>query len=272
MYLVADIGGTKTRIAVSNDAESLSEPRIIDTPKDYASCVGMLTEAARQMGEGEKIEAAAVDISGVITGDRRRVARSLHLSFLAERELAGDLERELGGANVVLSNDVEQVGMGEAVYGAGRGASIVVYITVSTGVNGVRVVNGIIEPSASGFEIGGQYIGLGPVPTTLEDVISGHAVTEKYGKQPWEIEKDSHVWEELSLVTAYGVHNTILHWSPNRVVLGGSMFKEVGISVERVAAHVREVMKKFPDVPEIVHSSLGDVGGLWGGLAILKRR
>lgn len=29
-------------------------------------------------------------------------------------------------------------------------------------------------------------------------------------------------------------------------------------------------MRKFPTVPEIVHSSLGDVGGLWGGMVVLK--
>jgi len=79
------------------------------------------------------------------------------------------------------------------------------------------------------------------------------------------------VWEELAQLFAYGLHNTILHWSPDRVVLGGSMFNEVGISVERVRAHVAEIMRKFPEVPEIVHSQLGDIGGLWGGVARLKQ-
>jgi hypothetical protein len=49
------------------------------------------------------------------------------------------------------------------------------------------------------------------------------------------------------------------------------MFNEVGISVERVRVHVGEIMRKFPAVPEIVHSKLGDVGGLWGGVARLKQ-
>jgi len=50
------------------------------------------------------------------------------------------------------------------------------------------------------------------------------------------------------------------------------MFNEIGIKVDRVAAHVAEILKKFPVAPNIVHSSLGDVGGLWGGLALLRQR
>jgi hypothetical protein len=50
------------------------------------------------------------------------------------------------------------------------------------------------------------------------------------------------------------------------------MFNEVGISVQKVAENVEKVMRKFPEVPEIVHSSLGDLGGLWGALVLLRQR
>ena len=50
------------------------------------------------------------------------------------------------------------------------------------------------------------------------------------------------------------------------------MFNEVGISVPSVERHVKEIMVKFPVVPEIVHSALGDVGGLHGGLELLRQR
>ena len=79
------------------------------------------------------------------------------------------------------------------------------------------------------------------------------------------------MWEELARHTAIGVHNSILHWSPDRVVLGGSMFNEIGIPVERVKFHLQGIMRAFRAIPEIVHSQLGDVGGLWGGMARLKQ-
>jgi hypothetical protein len=49
------------------------------------------------------------------------------------------------------------------------------------------------------------------------------------------------------------------------------MFNDIGIPVDRVKFHVAEIMRKFPSVPEIVHSQLGDLGGLWGGIARLKQ-
>jgi predicted NBD/HSP70 family sugar kinase len=107
---------------------------------------------------------------------------------------------------------------------------------------------------------------------TLEDMVSGTAVQKAFNMKPKDLGADNPVWEELAQIFAYGLHNTIVHWSPNRVVLGGSMFNDIGISVPSVEKHVKEIMKKFPVVPEIMHSKLGDVGGLHGGLELLRQK
>lgn len=268
MYIVADIGGTKMRIARSRDRSAFDEPVILDTPSEYEAGLALLSDTARAVTKGEKIEALVAGVPGALSDDKRKLIGARHLPLWKGRELAGDLERMLS-AKVLLENDTAQVGLGEAIYGAGKGASVVVYITVSTGVNGVRIVDGVIDRGRS--EMGGQYLQVDDSPRSLEDMISGSAISEKYGVHPREIEKDSPVWEDLARITAFGVHNTILHWSPDRVVLGGSMFNEIGIPVERVRAHVAEIMRKFPTVPEIVHSALTDRGGLWGGLVHLKQ-
>jgi predicted NBD/HSP70 family sugar kinase len=272
MYIVADIGGTKTRVAGSRDLEKFDEPVIIDTIQEYDQGINALADAITKALAGEKIEEIAIAMAGILSHDKRMVTGARHLPFWRSHDIVGDLERKFN-TKVHMENDTAQVGLGEAVFGAGRGVQIAVYITVSTGVNGVRVVDGKIEPAALGFEIGAQYLSMGDDPRSLEDLISGKAISEKYAvASPKMIAADSPVWEELAEYCAYGVHNTILHWSPHRVVLGGSMFNEIGIKVDRVQAHVHHLMRKFPEVPEIVHSSLGDLGGLWGGLAILKSK
>jgi predicted NBD/HSP70 family sugar kinase len=272
MYIVADIGGTKTRIAKSKDLKSFEEPIIIDTLQDYEKGVEEVSNVITKVASNETIDAIAVAMAGVLSHDKRMVSGARHLPFWRSHDIVGELEKKFN-TKVYMENDTAQVGLGEAVFGAGEGAEIVVYITVSTGVNGVRIVSGEIEPAVLGFEIGGQYLSMGDVPRSLEDLISGKAISEKYAvASPKMIAIDSPVWEELAEYCAYGVHNTILHWSPSRVVLGGSMFNEIGIKVDRVQAHVQRLMKKFPEVPEIVHSRLGDLGGLWGGLRILQSR
>src|SRR6185503_10097023 len=105
------------------------------------------------------------------------------------KPLADDLEA-LFHAPAYLENDTAIVGLGEAVYGAGKGVQIVVYVTVSTGVNGVRVVDGMIEKSRQGFEIGGQYLSMNP-QHTLEELVSGTAVTERFGSHPKDLGKDN---------------------------------------------------------------------------------
>lgn len=269
MHIVADIGGTKTRIARSDDLEKIGDPLIFDTEQSYERGVATLVESVKRLAGNDHIDAISIGITGSISSDHKMPLTTPHLPGWRGRPLARELEASLG-TSVSLINDTAQVGLGEALFGAGRGADIVVYVTVSTGVNGVRIVGGKADVSAQGFEIGGQYLTIDGTRKTLEELVSGRGVEERYGVHPKLIENVSPVWEELAEVFAVGLHNTILHWSPDRVVLGGSMFNEIGIPVERVRAHVSDIMVKFTSVPDIVHSSLGEFGGLWGGLVRLK--
>ena len=270
MNIVADIGGTKMRIAACIDSEHLGEPIILDTPQSYADAITAFVSSVRNLLGDEQIGAIAVGVPAVLSQDKRSILRSEHLSGWVGHPLVADLEQNLS-TTVYLENDTALVGLGEAVYGAGRGSSILTYVTVSTGVNGVRIINGAIDQSTLGFEIGGQYLSIDAVPKTFEQLVSGSAIHEKYGVHPRDLGLESPVWEDLARITAFGIHNTIAHWSPDRVVLGGSMFNEIGISVDRVRAHLETIMKKFPSIPEIVHSSLHDTGGLYGGMARLGK-
>ena len=183
------------------------------------------------------------------------------------------------GCTIFVENDTAIVGLGEAVAGSGKGYPICVYMTVSTGVGGVRIVNGQIDTSALGFEPGHQIIdaGRGLQANTvggdgldLEGIISGTAVTKRYGKKPFEI-TDEAFWDEMARLLAYGLNNTIVHWSPDIVVIGGSMMKKVGIPVERVRAHLKGILHIYPELPLIEHSALGDIGGLHGALHYVKQ-
>lgn len=270
MYIVIDIGATKTRVAGSEDLKSFTDPAILDTSPMYEDGLRAVVDAARKIAGGEKIEAVAAGVPVVLSRDKRTLLKATNIPLWDNHMFAEDLEMALG-TRAILDNDAALVGLGEAAFGAGVGAEIVVYITISTGVNGVRIVNGVIDPSAQGFEIHYQYITLGDTLEKWGDLISGRAIEKKFGKHPRELGKDNPVWEELARIAAIGVNNSIVHWSPDRVVIGGSMTNEVGISVDRIRTYVEQNMKAYPKTPEIVHSKLGDLGGLWGGLARLRQ-
>lgn len=240
------------RFAQSRELARFGEPVILDTPREYAELIERLVAAVRRAAGEEEIEGIAI-------------GKPLWKKW---PDFRGDVAEAID-APVLFENDTALVGLGEVHFGAGRGSEICAYITVSTGVNGARIVDGHVDRSMQGFEIGGMYMN---AEDTLESLVSGTAIRERFGvSSPKDLGAGHEVWEELAATLAFGVHNTILHWSPDRVVLGGSMFNEIGISVERVGDHVESLMEKFPYVPHIVHSALGDLGGLFGGMALLRQ-
>lgn len=269
MKILADIGGTKTRIAGTNDLLGFSVPVIYDTPQIYSDGVAAFIKNAKEIAGTEIIDGVQIGIRGKITKERGSMTDTV-LHDWSEKPLAHDIATTLQ-AQVELENDCAQVALGEAYFGAGKGVSILAYISVSTGVNGCRIVDGHVDRAVQGFEIGGQYLNIDPT-ITFEDMISGTAVQNQFKMHPKDLGKDNPLWIELAELCAYGVHNTILHWSPERVVMGGSMMNEIGISVPLVSENVKKMLKKFPVAPEIVHSSLGDLGGLWGALVLLRQR
>lgn len=277
MYLLFDIGGTKMRIAASEDGVGFEEPMIIQTPELYADGIMAFKRLADEVLRGRKAKAIAGGIAGPFSERKASLVGSPNLGNWIGKPFRQDLEA-LFGAPVYTENDSAMVGLGEAVYGAGRGFDIVAYITVSTGVGGVRIVKGAIDEKTVGFEPGHQIIDADRtmVPDAdgpyLGGIISGKAVAKRAGKSPKEI-SDAAFWDETAKYLAYGLNNTVVHWSPDVVVLGGSMIMgNPAIPVDRVEAHLKDILKIFPELPVIRKSELGDVGGLWGALDYIAKQ
>lgn len=277
MYLVFDIGGTHMRVAYAKDGTTFGKPLVGPTPASFAAGMKQLTELGRRAANGGVIRGIAGGIAGPLDKKKTALVNSPNLAGWVGKPFKKTLKRTFG-ASVFLENDTAFVGLGEAVAGAGKGMRIVAYVTVSTGVNGVKIVDGRIDENAFGFEIGHQVVASGDercpscnAPGHLESYISGAAMRKRYGTPPREI-TDEAVWEEAARMLAIGLNNTIVHWSPEVVILGGSMMKHPGIPLPRVKAHVQNMLTIFPKLPAIVPAALKDHGGLYGALAFLKQR
>ncbi|MDD4988914.1 MAG: ROK family protein [Candidatus Pacebacteria bacterium] len=270
MYIVFDIGGTHMRIAGSKNGRELLPPVIVDTPKDFSKMGDLFKSAVGQISNGEKVLAVAGGIAGEFDEKHESLLFSPNLSDWVGKPLHGTIA-DITKSFVFIENDTAMVGLGEAHEGAGRGFPIVVYITISTGVGGARIVDGKIDRTHFNSEPGHQIMDLAS-KATLEDLVSGKAIGKKYGKHPGDI-TDPAVWEDLEKISAVGIYNSILHWSPDAVVLGGSMIvKQVGIKAENVAKHIEAMLKAFPVAPKIIKAELADSGGLIGSLAYLREK
>ena len=264
MILVFDLGATNTRIALSSDGVHLDKTIIVPTD---TSSEGPKTfiEAARSFVGKTKLQHIAGGIAGTIDRKAGILIESPNLPNWTDVHMGSLLEKAFG-VGPHLENDVALVGLGEVIANSRRG--ITVYVTVSTGVNGARFVDGKIDRSTYGFEAGRELI---PTATgelkSLEELISGHALQERYGRLPSTID-DPLVWDAEAGYLALGLYNMMLMWSPKTIILGGSMMRD--INIELVEQKMAQLPKVFPELPELRKAELGSLGGLYGGLELMR--
>lgn len=264
MYLLVDIGGTNTRVAVARNRESFSKSILLSTPQLFDEGIRQIQEAANKLVEKkDELKGVIVGVAGPVNRDGSRLMNAPNLRDWVNQPLQERIKEALS-ASVVVVNDTDLVGLGEAHFGAGRERRIVAYITVSTGIGGSRIVDGKVDAYSLGFEPGHQILDM---KNSLEDLASGASLFRTHGVAPADIH-DEAVWEEEARILAYGVHNTIVFWSPDVVVLGGSLMKK--ISIERVNAYAEDFLQIFPECPPIVAGELGNEGGLWGALSLTE--
>ena len=267
MIIVADIGGSRMRIAVSDAPDSFEEPVIVATPASFDEAVATFAETVRDLAQGRPVTGGTVGVPGLLSPDRQTLLRAPNLPDWAGRNVVEAFSQAVG-APIRFENDAMLGALGEAHYGAGKGAHILAYVTVGTGVGGGRVVDGRLDPVAHGSEIGHQRLGTGPDAPEWEALVSGSGLQAKYGKPASEID-DPIVWERCADDFALGLYNTILEWSPDRVVLGGTGFTGTrAISLERVRTTFRIIATALPELPNIKLATLGDRSGLYGALAL----
>ncbi len=274
MYILFDIGGTKMRIVGSHDlVKFVGEPIVVNTPVDFNEGMSVLKEKIKVISTGENIEMICGGIAGPFGKGVCSLLGSPNLKNWIGRSLCDELTKEFN-VPVHIENDSAVVGLGEMHYGAGAKEGIGVYITVSTGVGGARFIDGFIDSKVVGFEPGQQIIDAGKAlcsdcdGITLGNYISGRATERRTGKKPYEI-KDEEFWDTYARYLAYGLNNTIVHWSPNVVVLGGSMMVgDPRIPLDHTIECLKGILKIFPELPEIKLAQLGSLGGLYGAMVL----
>lgn len=280
MYILFDIGGTHMRIGGTHDLKELIEESVVvNTPVVFEEGMVVLKEAIQKVAHGEKIDAIAGGIAGPFSNEKKcSLVASPNLKGWIGKPFCDELEKEYS-APFYIENDSALVGLGEMHYGAGVTTGIGAYITVSTGVGGARFVDGKIDKTTIGFEPGHQIIDIDKTlcpdcdGNTLGSYISGKGTENRLGKSPKDIPQDDPLWKEYAKYLAYGLNNTIVHWSPEVLVLGGSMItRDSRIDIKQVILYLEDILTIFPTLPDIKKATLEDLGGLYGAMVLLKQR
>lgn len=276
-YLLFDIGGTNTRVAVSKDLRSFDKPVKFKTPVNFKEGMEKIIEAAEGMAKGS-IRSGAGAVRGMLSADRGSIAHDDVLNKWLEEPLAETLSKKLK-TKVAIENDAALAGLGEAHFGAGKGSEIMVYHTISTGVGGAKIENGRLDSYHLGFEPGKQVLDIDrtilgdDILPTLENLVSGAALEERTGQKPFDIPQEDAIWDQLAMYLAHGLRNTIYYWSPDTIVLGGSMITgDPVIPIDNIRRHTELLLEEGIDMPEIKQAALKDESGLYGAMALLAQK
>ena len=145
-----DIGGTKVLGGIVDEAGNILTTHREDTSKAGGralteTIIGVIQELLSQH------DAASVGISaaGFVSSDRQTMLATPNIAGWNGVNLKAEISREIN-LPVVIENDANAAAWGEAVYGAGRGESELMMVTVGTGIGGGLVNNGSLYRGAFG--------------------------------------------------------------------------------------------------------------------------
>ncbi len=264
MYILIDIGGTKTRIAITKDGEPFTEPTIFSTPKDFSTWLAQVHKTTEFVLLNKALCGVIVGVPGTFN-EEGTVTKTPNLPTWQGVSLKTHLEK-LFSVPITLKNDTALVGLGEAIYGAGKGYDIVAYLTISTGVNGIRIVDGKIDKNTYGFEIGHSVIDI-EHNRDVESLIGGGALERQFGKPSHEVH-DITLWETISQRAGVFGANTVMYWSPSIVIYGGPVMNDLHLEI--IEKEAKRLLTMYNTHPKFVRGTLKDFGGLYGALALSK--
>ncbi len=154
--LAIDVGGTKFTVAVFADDKMVSRvQRATDREAGGASTLAAIEEIVSGLRGEFRFDRCGIGFGGPVRFAEQRVALSTHVGgwndVLLPTRIAAVAE-----APAVMDNDANVGALGEFAYGAGRGASPLLYVTLSTGIGGGIVLDGRVlrGPDSWAGEIG----------------------------------------------------------------------------------------------------------------------
>jgi glucokinase len=274
--LAIDIGGSKFRVALF-EGETMVQR--VTRPTDRAGGPEWMLAQIAQIARGWRFDRCGVGFGGPVEFSLRRVALSTHVSGWSDFPLAqrlGDLLR----VPVALDNDANAGALGEARYGAGRGALPMFYMTLSTGIGGGIVLeDGGVHRGADSWagEIG--HITLHPDgPECLcgargcfERMCCGLWLERDHGKPARELMQDPEFVAGYVVDLAQGLKAAVMLLNPARIVIGGGIAQAGDRLFVPLRAEIRRQVTNWSRARlHVVPAELGDNSVLWGALALAR--
>lgn len=248
-----ETGGTKTVCAAARTGnEIIAETRIATSTPD--ATLG----AARRFFESVIVQhgdLAAIGIASFGPVDLRSASPTFGRLLGTPKPgwAAADLVTPFAqrfGCPVAIDTDVNAAALAESLHGAGRGCSVVVYVTVGTGIGGGiafagRTARGLLHPEMGHIRVvrherDAAFPGVCPFHgDCLEGLASGPAIASRWGASLDRLPPGHEAPRIVGYYLGQLAANIQLVLSPERIVFGGGVMNYANLRNEIRAAAAR---------------------------------
>ncbi len=267
MILSIDVGGTKTLIAIFSENGVIEQQVKFPTPSEYPEFILQLKDNILAIIGDEKPRACSIAMPGRI--DRQNGVVIAFGNLLWENVPIKDELSKIIDCPIYVENDANLAGLAEAT-GVLDTYKKTVYITVSTGIGGVYVIDGKMDKDTLDSEVGHTLHEHDGKLQRWEDFASGSAIVRQTGKRASDI-TDPGDWYVVARNIAVGLINVIATLAPECVIIGGG----VGSHLEKFEEKLNSELELYKDelivLPKILKAAHPEEAVVYGGYLLAKQ-
>lgn len=278
-----DLGGTAIKLGRFAADGTCHQSLTVPTPQPATpeAVLATMVDAIAQVKENvNTVKAIAVGTPGPVDGTGKIAKVAINLVGWRDIPLAAWLE-EKTNLPVILANDANCAGLGEAWLGAGKQFKNLILLTLGTGVGGAIILNGelFIGHQGAAGELGLISINFdGPNCNSgnsgsLEQYASIQSIRRDTGLEPVELaekalagdENAIAYWQQYGKLLGVGLANLIYVLTPEAVILGGGISAGADLFLPAMKAELeKRVLFSSRQGLEILIAELGNQAGMIG--------
>lgn len=279
--LAIDVGGTKFTLAAFEGEQMVrrhSQATDREGGRDWM--LAQIERIAAEWAREAPFERCGIGFGGPVDFASQTVALSTHVGGWKDFDFPAWVRSALS-LPAVMDNDANVGALGEGAYGAGRGATPLFYMTLSTGIGGGIVDGGRVWRGADSYggEIG--HLTIRPDgPDCLcgsngcfERMCCGLWLERDFGRSARELMEDPAFVARYVRDLALGLKACIMLLNPARIVIGGGISKAGDALFVPLRKELRRQITAWSRARIYVQpAALGDDSVLWGALVLANER
>ncbi len=267
MYLGVDVGGTKTLLAIFNENGQILKQVKFPTPPKYEVFLAQLKEALEQFKQYKILDCCCA-IPGKV--DRKNGVGVVYGNLTWHNSpIKNDISRQLNGINVLVENDSNLAGLYEASVFHNEYKKVL-YLTIGTGIGDGIIIDGMIDPNFADSEAGQMLLDYEGKLTRWEDLASGRALVNRYGKKGSEID-DPKVWQQFARDLSLGLVELIAVMQPDVIIIGGGIGTHFNKYGEYLRAELKRHQGPMVPIPPVIQANKPEEAVIYGCYTFIRQ-